>query len=43
MYVCGQAGAPFDESLRPFFERFGSQDMKELRAAWSELRERTGI
>lgn len=43
MYLCGKADEPFDWSQRPFFLRFGSEDMKELRAAWTELRERTGV
>jgi hypothetical protein len=43
MYLCGSTSEPFDWSQRPFFLRFGTDDMAELRAAWTELRERTGI
>jgi len=43
MYLCGKAGEPFDWDQRPFFIRFASEDNQELRAAWTELRERTGI
>ena len=43
MYLCGQAPEPFDWNLRPFFLRFGEEDPNELRAAWTELRERTHI
>ena len=43
MFLCGKTREPFDWSERPFFLRFGSEDMKELRAAWGELRERTGV
>ena len=43
MYLCGKADGPFDWSQRPFFLRFGSEDRNELRAAWTELRQRTGI
>jgi hypothetical protein len=43
LYLCGQAAEPFDWSQRPFFLRFGSEDSAELRAVWTELRQRTGI
>jgi hypothetical protein len=43
MYLCGKADGPFDWDQRPFFLRFGTADNQELRAAWTELRERTGI
>jgi hypothetical protein len=43
MYLCGKADEPFDWKERPFFLRFGTEDMAELRAAWTELRERTGV
>ena len=43
MYLCGKADEAFDWNQRPFFLRFASEDNRELRAAWTELRERTGI
>jgi hypothetical protein len=43
MYLCGKADAPFDWNQRPFFLRFATEDNGELRAAWKELRERTGV
>jgi hypothetical protein len=43
MYLCGKADEPFDWAQRPFFLRFASDDGAELRAAWTELRERTGV
>jgi hypothetical protein len=43
MYLSGKADSPFDWSLRPFFLRFATEDNQELRHAWMELRERTGI
>ena len=43
MYLCGKAGEPFDWSQRPFFLRFATEDNQELRSAWTELRQRTGI
>ena len=43
MFLCGKADEPFDWNQRPFFLRFASEDNRELRAAWTELRERTGI
>jgi hypothetical protein len=43
MYLCGKAEEPFDWNQRPFFLRFATMDNQELRAAWVELRERTGI
>ena len=43
LYLCGKADEPFDWSHRPFFLRFGSEDTQELRVAWTELRERTGV
>jgi hypothetical protein len=43
MYLCGKAEEPFDWNQRPFFLRFQTEDNQELRAAWMELRERTGI
>ena len=43
MYLCGKADSSFDWSQRPFFLRFATEDNQELRAAWTELRERTGI
>lgn len=42
-YLCGLTAEPFDWSQRTFFSRFGTGDMAELRAAWAELRARTGI
>ena len=42
MYICGKADSPFDWSQRPFFLRFGTDVSAELRAAWTELRARTG-
>jgi hypothetical protein len=43
MYLCGKADEPFDWNQRPFFLRFGTEDNQELRVAWTELRERTGV
>ena len=43
MYLCGKAPAAFDWNQRPFFLRFDTEDNQELRAAWMELRERTGV
>ena len=43
MYLCGKTDEPFDWNQRPFFLRFASEDNQELRAAWTELRERAGI
>jgi hypothetical protein len=43
MYLCGKADEPFDWDQRPFFLRFASEDNQELRAAWTELRDRTGL
>ena len=43
MYLCGKAEEAFDWNQRPFFLRFGTEDNQELRAAWTELRERTGV
>ena len=43
MYLCGKAEEPFDWNQRPFFLRFGTADNQELRVAWTELRERTGV
>jgi hypothetical protein len=43
MYLCGKAEEPFDWNQRPFFLRFQTGDNQELRAAWMELRERTGV
>lgn len=43
LYLCGQAPEPFDWSQRPFFLRFGEDNPEELREAWEELRERTGL
>jgi hypothetical protein len=43
MYLCGKAEEAFDWNQRPFFLRFGTEDNQELRAAWMELRERTGV
>jgi hypothetical protein len=43
LYLCGQASEPFDWNQRDFFLRFGEEDRKELRAAWEELRQRTGL
>ena len=43
MYLCGKADEPFDWNHRPFFLRFATENNQELRAAWMELRERTGI
>jgi len=43
MYLCGKADEPFDWNQRPFFLRFASEDNRELRAAWTELRARTGM
>jgi hypothetical protein len=43
MYLCGKADEAFDWNQRPFFLRFGTEDNRELRAAWTELREKTGV
>jgi hypothetical protein len=43
LYLCGQAASPLDWAQRPFLLRFSSEDRAELRAAWSELRTRTGL
>jgi len=43
MYLCGKADEPFDWDQRPFFLRFASEDNRALRAAWTELRARTGM
>ena len=43
MYLCGKSEEPFDWNHRPFFLRFQTDDNQELRAAWMELRERTGV
>ena len=43
LYLCGKADEPFDWSQRPFFLRFSTEEKGELRAAWRELRERTGV
>jgi hypothetical protein len=43
MYLCGKADEAFDWNQRPFFLRFGTEDNQELRAAWTELREKTGV
>ncbi len=43
MYLCGKADEPFDWNQRPFFLRFATENNQELRAAWMELRERTGV
>ena len=43
MYLSGKAEDPFDWEQRPFYLRFASEDNQELRAAWMELRERTGV
>ena len=43
LYLCGKADEPFDWSQRPFFLRFSTEEKGELRAAWQELRERTGV
>jgi len=43
MYLCGKAEEAFDWNQRPFFLRFATEDNQELRAAWMELRERTGV
>jgi len=43
MYLCGKAEEAFDWNQRPFFLRFQTEDNQELRAAWMELRERTGV
>ena len=43
LYLCGQSEEPFDWEQRPFFLRFGSDDDAEVQAAWSELRQRTGL
>ena len=43
LYLCGQAAEPFDWDQRPFFLRFAEDDPGELKAAWEELRQRTGL
>ncbi|HLJ50041.1 MAG TPA: hypothetical protein VKU01_28700 [Bryobacteraceae bacterium] len=43
MYLCGKADEPFDWNHRPFFLRFATEDNQQLRAAWMELREQTGV
>jgi len=43
LYLCGGAAEPFDWSQRPFFLRFGEDDPGEVRAAWEELRRRSGL
>ena len=43
LYICGKADEPFDWNQRPFFLRFSTEDKGELRAAWKELRGRTGV
>ena len=44
MFLCGRAAEPFDWNLRPFFLlRFGEDHPEELRLAWTELKQRTGL
>jgi hypothetical protein len=43
LFLCGQAAEPFEWTQRPFFLRFGSEDEGELVAAWTDLKERTGL
>jgi hypothetical protein len=43
LYVCGQAKEPFDWEQRPFFLQFRTENSRELRVCWEELRKRAGI
>lgn len=42
LYLAGQAEEPFDWNHRPFFLRFGEDDVAERKSAYDELRRRIG-